>query len=66
MFMCIYKYVQEAELRLFNFINRGSYMSAHVSLNLLNELREINKMRGLPSILSLFHTEFSKSNNTRA
>ena len=29
-------------------------MSAHVLLNLLNELRKIGKMRGLPSILSFF------------
>ena len=29
-------------------------MSAHVLLNLLNELRKRDKMRGLPSILSLF------------
>ena len=29
-------------------------MSAHVLLNLLNELRKSDKMRGLPSILSLF------------
>ena len=35
-------------------IHRGSYMSAHVLLNLLNKLRKIDKMRGLPSILSLF------------
>ena len=28
-------------------------MSAHVLLNLLNELRKRDKMRGLPSILSL-------------
>ena len=28
-------------------INRGSYMSAHVLLNLLNELRKRDKMRGL-------------------
>ena len=35
-------------------LNRGSYMSAHVLLNLLNELGKIDKMRGLPSILSLF------------
>ena len=35
-------------------INRGSYMSAHVLLNLLNELGKRDKMRGLPSILSLF------------
>ena len=35
-------------------IYRGSYMSAHVLLNLLNELGKRDKMRGLPSILSLF------------
>ena len=29
-------------------------MSAHVLLNLLNELEKSGKMRGLPSILSLF------------
>ena len=29
-------------------------MSAHVLLNSLNELRKIDKMLGLPSILSLF------------
>ena len=34
--------------------HRGSYMSAHVSLNLLNELGKRDKMRGLPRILSLF------------
>ena len=47
-------------------INRGSYMSAHVLLNLLNELGKRDKMRGLPSILSLFRNEFNKFNNTRA
>ena len=36
-------------------------MSAHVLLNLLNELMKIVKMRGLPSILSLFCNEFKKS-----
>ena len=45
---------------------RGSYMSAHVLLNLLNELGKRDKMRGLPSILSLFRNEFNKFNNTRA
>ena len=35
-------------------------MSAHVFMSLLNELRERNKMRGLPSILSLFRNEFNK------
>ena len=28
-----------------NFINRGSYMSAHVLLNLLNESRKKDKMQ---------------------
>ena len=47
-------------------INRRSYMSAHVLLSLLNELGKRDKMRGLPSILSLFRNEFNKFNNTRA
>ena len=34
-------------------------------LNLLNELEKRDKMRGLPSILSLFRKEFNKFNNTR-
>ena len=41
-------------------------MSAHVLLNLLNELGKRDKMRGLPSILSLFGNEFNKFNKTRA
>ena len=41
-------------------------MSAHVLLNLLNELRKRDKMGGLPSILSLFRNSFNKINNTRA
>ena len=41
-------------------------MSAHVLLNLLNKLRKRDKMRGLPSILSLFRNEFNKFNNTGA
>ena len=41
-------------------------MSAHVLLNLLNELGKRDKMRDLPSILSLFRNEFNKFNNTRA
>ena len=35
-------------------------MSAHVLLNLLNELGKRDKMRGLPSILSLLRNEFNK------
>ena len=39
-------------------------MSAHVLLNLLNELGKSDKMWGLPNILSLFCNEFNKFNNT--
>ena len=46
--------------------NRGSNMSAHVLLNLLNELEKRDKMRGLRSILSLFRNEFNKFKNTSA
>ena len=58
----LYKWTQ-------NFINtlyRGSYTSAHVLLNLLNELGKRDKMWSLPGILSLFPTKFNKFNNTRA
>ena len=41
-------------------------MSSHVLLNLLNELRKSDKMRGLPNILLLFQNKFNKFNNTGA
>ena len=41
-------------------------MSVHILLNLLNELRKRDKMRGLSSFLSLFRNKFNKFNNTRA
>ena len=41
-------------------------MSAHVLLNLLNELRKRDKMRGSPSILLFFRNEFDKFNNAGA
>ena len=41
-------------------------MSARDLFNALNELKQRDKMRGLPSILSLFHNEFNKFNNTGA
>ena len=41
-------------------------MSAHVLLNLLNELGKSDKMRGLPSILLLFRNKINKFNNTGA
>ena len=39
-------------------------MSARVLLNLLNELRKSDKMRGMSSIVSLFLNEYNKFNNT--
>ena len=47
-------------------IYRGSYMSAHVLLNLLNQLGKRDKMRDLSSILSLFCNKLNKFNNARA
>ena len=41
-------------------------MSAYVLLNLSNELEKRDKMRGLPSMLSLFCNKFNKFNKTRA
>ena len=49
---------------MFTVGNLGSYMSAHVLMNLLNQLRKRDKMRDLPSILSLFRNKFNKFNNT--
>ena len=39
-------------------------MSAHVLLNLLNELGKRDKMLGLPSILSIFRNKFNKYKST--
>ena len=39
-------------------------MSAHVLLKMLNELKERDKIRGLPSNLSIFRNGFDKLNNT--
>ena len=54
-------------------INRGSYMTAHVLLNLLNELGKGDKMRGLPRYNARLAEHFisfsqreNKFNNTRA
>ena len=41
-------------------------MSAHVLLNLFNELKKRDIMRGLPFIISLFRNGFNKFNNTGA
>ena len=41
-------------------------MSAHVLFNLLCKLGKRDKMRSLPSILSLFRNEFNKFNYTES
>ena len=41
-------------------------MSSHDTLNLLNECEKRDKMRGLPSILSLFCNNSNKFNSTGA
>ena len=41
-------------------------MSGHVLLNLFKKLRRRDKMRGLPSILSLFHNKINELGNTGA
>ena len=48
---------------LFYTINRGSHMSAYVLLNIFSMLGKRDKMRGLASILSLFHNEVNKFDN---
>ena len=35
-------------------VNKGSYMSANIFFNILNELRKKYKWRGLPSIFIVF------------
>ena len=39
-------------------------MCTHDLWNLLNQLRKSDKMRCLPSVLSLFSIKFNKFNNT--
>ena len=42
-------------------MHSGYYMSAHVLLNLLNEMKKRDKIRGLLSILSRFATSLINS-----
>ena len=45
---------------------RGSYMSAHVLLNLLNRLGKKKRCEALLSILLVFPNKFNKFSNTGA
>ena len=51
---------------LFQIHDTGSYLRAHVLLNLLNKLGKRDKIQGLPSILSVFRSEFNKFNKLLA
>ena len=65
---CI-EFIEGSQIMLANIcvhVYRGYYISAHALLNLLNELRKRDKMRGLSCILSLFQNEFNKFNDTGA
>ena len=46
--LCCSSVVQafDEQINFYDVLNRGSYISARVLLNLLNELRKIDKMRG--------------------
>ena len=47
-------------------INRGHYIYTHFILPLLNELRKIDNIRDLLSILPFFRNEFNRLINTGA
>ena len=46
--LCCYSVVQafDEQINFYDVLNRGSYMSAHVLLNLSNVFRKSDKMRG--------------------
>ena len=46
--------------------HRGSYMSAHILLNLLNEVGKAIRCETLSSIVSVFPNKFNEFNNTGA
>ena len=41
-------------------------MSSHILFNFIKRVWKSDKIRGLPSILSIFRNVFNKFNNTRA
>ena len=59
------KYCRHVHL-CYEHLDRGSYMSGHVLLNLIHALRKRDKMQGLSSILSFFRSVFNKFNTTTA
>ena len=68
-FRCVCEMALRVKLFFLKYVKyayRISYMSSRVLSNLLNGLMKIDKMRGLPSILSLVCNEFNKFNDTGA
>ena len=55
-----------SKLKVLVWRHRGSYMSAHVLLNLLNKIGKKIRCKALLSILLVFPDEFNKFNNTGA
>ena len=66
--MIIFRYFISIPLRLVAQLTVKLRISHECScfIELLNKLKKRGKMRGLPSILSLFRNEFNNFNNTRA
>ena len=64
--MKFYRFILLPKDLFSDYLNRKACMSTHILLNLLNQLRKIDKIQGLPSILSLFRNDFNKFNNTGA
>ena len=56
----------DVNLQLLLTVHYVEDLSAHVLLNLLNELVESDKRRGLSSFWSLFRNQFNKFNSTGA
>ena len=62
--MLVFFVCSDLSVQIFR-INIGSYVSAHVLLNLLNELGKRDKIE-VCRAFSLFRNKFNKFNNTRA
>ena len=52
--LCSTRFTMLVFLVAFSSFYRGSYVSAYVLLNLLNELVKRDKMRGLPTFINRF------------
>ena len=60
------KLIQFSQGNRLSLLDRGSNMSIHVLLNILNDLRKKIRCEALPSIVSISHNEFNTFSNTGA